>query len=237
MSEEKVEDGLANQAKIEAEATPTPTSAPTVPAELSPELAELIGEGKKYANVNVALASLPAKEAHITTLEGQITSQEQIKELLEEAKANRAKGTPAEQVGTSQTDVPAMVRHELAVDRQNQIRQDNIIKVNKAFMAKYGKESDEAFNKLAAENGMTTEAFLDLGRASPAIVLKIAGISGQTVPVGGLKTSVNTAAALTDVTPTAVSSKVENVADSEQVLQGWKNAGIRAREKLGIPQT
>ena len=234
MSEEK-EIGLANQAKVEDIIEPTAatlTSVPTVPAALSPELAELIGEGKKYATPEIALASLPAKEAHITNIEGQLKSQEAIKELLEEAKANRTKGTPAEQVGTSQTDIPEMVRHELAVDRANQARQSNIIKVNDAFVASYGDKSDEAFNKLAAENGMSTEAFLNLTRESPDIVLKIAGLSKSTTPVGGLKTTVNTTALAANTTPEEGSGLVKDPAKAEDLMEGWNNSGIKAKKKL-----
>jgi hypothetical protein len=232
MSDETL-DQVANKATEEA---PTETiSAPKEPV-LSPELQELIGEGKKYATVEAALSSIVPAQAHISNLEKQITSQEEIKELIAEAKANQTKGTPTEQAGISPVDTREIVKQELAVERQNAIRQDNLVKVNEAFKAHYGEQSDEAFNKLAAENGMSVASFLKLTGDSPDLILRVAGLNQKT-PVGGLKSSINTAALEATKTVPETSAKVEDPSKTEDVLTGWKNAGKKAREKLGIQET
>ena len=236
MADETLEE-LANKAKEEAapqappEAIVTPTAVAPV---LSPELQALIGDGKKYANVELALASLPHKEAHIEKLEAQQASAEQIKELLAEAKANnQAKGPPAESVGTSPTDVSVMVRSELAIQNQKAVWNANIIKIDTAFRGKYAEKGQEVYNKIAQENGMTVEGLNELSKAVPEVVLKLAGLSTQPAQASGsIKGDVNTEALSTTAKPEELSSVVEDPSKSNDVVKAWRNSGIKARKKL-----
>jgi hypothetical protein len=209
--------------------TPIEPVAPVIP----PELTELVGEGKKYASVDVALASLPAKEDHIKNLEEQIASQAQMKELLEEFRTNQAKGVhQPEKVGIDQTQVSEIVRQELIASETKRIRQGNINSVYSQFTAKYGDKTDEVFNQIAKDNGTSPEGLLELTRTAPEIVLKLAGFSKQAEPVTSLRSSINTDALESQVTPEPDSARVGNVGNSSEVTQGWVNAGKKAKDKL-----
>lgn len=230
--------GLANKATEEVTPVATTTEeVVTQPAALtlSPELAAFVGEGKKYATTELALASVPAKEAHISNLEQQIANHKKVEELLEEFRANQAKGTTApEKVGIDQKQVSDLVRQELASTRQAEVKQANIDRVYKQFSSKYGEKTDEIFDQVAKEHGMSPSGLLDLTRTAPDVVLKLAGFTKTPEPVSGLKSSVNTAALQDNKSTTTGSIRVNNPGNSKEVTAAWIEAGKKAREKLGI---
>ncbi len=168
MTDQTIEE-LANQAK-EEEQVVAPTSVTDTPPELSPELMEFVGEGKKYATPDIALASLPDKEAHIANLEAQISQQTQVADLLKEFKANQAKDKPVAQVGQP-VDVPELVRQELAKNAQRQQFNNNIIKVDAAFRGKFGEEGNDAYAKVAKIANLTVEQLNEITKVAPEVVL------------------------------------------------------------------
>jgi hypothetical protein len=238
MTEPTLEE-LANQTKtVETPATTDTIATFTTPA-LSPEIAALVGEGKKYATVDLALASIAPAQAHIEKLEAAANSRETVETLLEEIKINQAKGTTApEKVGLGQNDVDALINQRLAQREVHQTQTTNVDTVQDAFVSKFGVENANiAYAKVAKDANLSVLQLHEITKAAPAIVLKLAGLA-TTAPITGgkIESDVNTQSLDTNNADGTLSAKVDPklIGNSKAHAAAWQNAGVNARKKLGI---
>lgn len=208
----------------------TPTT-PTLP----PEVAEMVGQGKKYSSVEDALKSVPHAQKHIKTLE----------EELAQAKAELEKRKTAEQIlseiksGNQQTETPSgnivtpdivaqLVEQSLAQNMRRQTEAQNTNQVVSAFKAKFGEKAEEVYNTAAAESGLTVEQFNNLAKTSPALVLKLVGLDGKrndTPPVGKSFPSVRSEAQTQAPGTEHLTARVKQGASTKDLVNAWKIAG------------
>lgn len=213
--------------------TETPqASAPTATIALPSEVMTLVGDGKKYANVEEALKALPHAQAHIARLE------QEAKELREKAAQARAIDEVYEalnartQTGTEATPIPVVDESlvDKVLDRKLQalqaekMRQENLSTVSKALTEKFGEKATEVFKKKAEELGVAESFIRDIVATSSKAGLELFGLSKQEAspsasPAGG----VNTLAIKANASPPPF-KPVMGGANTKALLEAWRAA-------------
>lgn len=214
---------------------------PQAPA-FSPEVAEFVGEGKKYKSAEDALRSIPHAQTHIQRLEEELAASKAevvkaraIDELLDEM---RKQGTPQPQAASVQPSAPVDIDSavEAALERKEALllSKNNAETVINTFKATFGEQSEAQFIRLAQENGLSVAYLNNLAMTSPSAVLKLAGLTKSVQPsVPHSTSSVNPSAAFSSTQELSAKVKMTG-ASTREVLQAWKNAGLKA-EKIVNP--
>jgi hypothetical protein len=227
----------------------TPPAVPAVPAtpvtpalQVPPELADLVGEGKKYASVELALKSVAPAQRHIETIEqenarlkAELENNKTTAELLEELRGNGL-GEQRQPAKQELPDVEKIVEQALERKQAQTVAKQNTAKVISAFQETFGDKAkaEEVYIKLAAENGMSVAMLNALSANSPDAVLKLAGISKkqESVPAGKPSGTVNTQA-LNQTQSDQPSAKINMVgASSKEVTAAWRAARDIVNKKL-----
>ena len=232
MSEENI---FSSDQEPEIVANPAP-----IADALPPEVAELVGEGKKYKSAQDALKSIPHAQSHIQRLEeelaatkAEVAKAKAVDELLEELRKQPPQSTPA-QAATPQEplDINGAVEAALARKEAQLTAKANAKTVIDSFKQAYGEQSEAQFIKLAEETGLAIPYLNNLAMTSPSAVLKLAGLTKSAQPnVPHSSSTVNTQAAL-DNNKTLSSAVPVVGASSKDVLQAWRNAGEFVKQKL-----
>jgi hypothetical protein len=231
MSEESIFNGETPPV-VEPPAS-NPTS--TVPT----EVADLVGEGKKYRSVEDALKSVPHAQKHIETLEqenarikSELEKRRTAEELLEEIRngiSQPAAGTPAPTFDPN--TIESTVEQLLARKEAKRSADSNISQVVSKFQEVFGdkEKAEQEYIKIAAEAGLSVQMLNNLAATSPAAVLKLAGIgTAKQQPVGKPSSTVNTES-FSQGNTQQLSSKVPAVGSTtKDLMQAVRNA----REKV-----
>lgn len=221
------------------DAAPAVSSEPT--ANIPTEVAEFVGEGKKYKSVEDALKAVPHAQSHIQKLEDEakqlreeLAKRRTAEELLEEL---RAGGVPKEQTQQSQApsvtaeSVEQTVAKLLAQKDAQSKAQANVAKVVSAFESSFGDKAkaEEVYNRVASESGLTVQMLNSLAASSPEAVLKLAGLTGkQQAPVGKVQSTVNTES-FSQGNTSELSARVPKGATTKDLVNAWRIAG----QKIG----
>lgn len=229
----------ADQAPVVSEVE-TPSPAPV--DQLPPEVADLVGEGKKYRNAADALKSIPHAQSHIAkleeeaeTLRKEVEKARAMEDLLEEFKrqgtvpASTSPQAPAT-APKDPVDIDSKIEEILQRKQAETVAKQNANSVVEAFQKVYGTEAETRFVKLSEEVGLPVESLNQLAMTSPEAVLKLAGIAKQTA-VAKPTSSVNTAGQFNS-NQQELSAKVPLVgASTKQVLDAWRIAGEKAKQQ------
>lgn len=232
---ETIFDGATPPTDVVPPAAPSAVALPT-------EVAELVGEGKKYRTAEDALKALPHAQGHIKTLEEEakqlreeLAKRKAAEELLEEFKAS---GKFGEQ--TSQPTPPAAVNYEeiiasvLAKKEAATTAQKNISTVVSTFTAAFGDKTkgEEMYNKVAEESGLSIAALNQLAATSPEAVMRLAGITKKqdTLP-GRVQGTVN-AETFGEKPDTELSARLKPGASTKDMVNAWRVAGQKVQQQL-----
>ena len=195
MSESSIFDGSTD---------PVVQAVPVTPTVLVPtELAEFVGEGKKYSSVDVALKSIPHAQSHISTLEqenarikAELESRRTTEELLEDIRNGIAQpATVTSAPAFDQGSIETVIESLLTRKEQSRQEQSNVSTVINKFTEVFGDKAkaEEAFIKLANESGMSIPTLNKLAATSPLAVLKLAGMDTKQVATPSkIQSTVNT---------------------------------------------
>lgn len=213
------------------EVTP-PVSTPALP----PEVAELVGQGKKYATVDEALKSVPHAQNHIKTLteelqaaKAELEKRRTAEQLLDEIKSGIKTAEPPSTTPISPDSVAQMVEQALTKQQQQVVSATNVQKVRDSFSDKFGEKAEEVYIALAKDNGLSIAQMNMLSQTSPAAVLKLAGLTdAKPGVVGKLDSSVNTNGVQQNK-PSELSARVKAGASTKDLVNAWKIAG----QKIG----
>lgn len=172
---------------------PQPTAVPTQPQApvLAPEVAALVGEGRKYANVEAALASVPHAQQHIASLESE---NQTLKQQVADLQGKLEKAASLEDVVASLTanqnpnesQVPAGLDEQgvlkLLEQREAQrLAQANQVQVTNALITQFGDatKATEALQAKAAEFGVDFDYMKELAAKSPTAVLSYFNVQSK----------------------------------------------------------
>jgi hypothetical protein len=208
---------------------------PVVTKQLPPGVDQLVGDGKKYASVDVALAAIPHAQSHISNLESELavvreelSKRKTTQELLDEIKSGIPQGTTIPKVETNQDEIINIVNHTIAQKEVQRVAQDNTEQVRQVFTKQFGDNAEKIYIALAAEAGLTVEALNKLTALSPKAVLKMAGIKeSNTGNTGRIHSDVNTQALQAAKQPDIHSAKAVSF-NTKDVME----AMARARESI-----
>lgn len=175
---------------------PVQQPAPVAAPQLSPEVAAFVGEGRKYANINSALASIPHAQQHIATLEAEKAALVQENERLkgELASAKNLEDVLAKISGNPQpaqdTPIPSGLDEQAVLNlleqRDAKARSmANQVAVTNALVGKFGDDAKalEALKAKAAELGVGFDFMQDLAAKSPKAVLSYFNVESKPTPI------------------------------------------------------
>lgn len=204
------------------------------------ELAEFVGEGKKYQTVEDALKSIPHAQSHIQKLEEEmkqareeLAKRKAAEELLEEFKTQ---GMPENKAAPLDMEaLTKVVENALSAKEAQKAAQNNINTVVNAFNSKFGEKGPEQYKLLAQETGVPLEALNKLAATSPQAVFRLAGLEAKSFTPGKTSSSVNTTTMQSQ--GQALSVKVKPVgASTKELVSAWRNAGELVKQELGIKE-
>jgi hypothetical protein len=221
----------------------TPAVAPPVVAEtVPPEVAELVGEGKKYKTAADALKALPHAQSHILKIEEdnanlrrELEKAKAMEELLDEFKKQGTQqyGSPTPPAQTAPTadltDVDSVVEAILARKELERQAKQNAQVVMDAFQREFGAEAEARFVKLSQEIGMPVEQLNSLAVTSPEAVFKLAGIK-KPASVGKPTSTVNTEGNFSQPQG-ELSARVPKGASTKDLVNAWKVAGEKVKQR------
>lgn len=227
MSEETIFSGTTEATEV----TQNPAPQFTIPQ----ELAELVGEGKKYKSAEDALKSIPHAQSHIQKLEDEmkqvkeeLAKRKMTEDLLEEFKATGFKQedtTPK----TNPVDIEQVVAKVLSQKESQTIALQNQAKVVEAFNVKYGEKGEEMYNSLSKEVGMSVAELNLLASRSPQALFKLAGFESKSNVPGKTTSSVNTDG-FKQSSQDNLSAKLPKGASTKDLVQAWRNAGEKIKQ-------
>jgi hypothetical protein len=163
-------------------------------------LAELVGEGKKYATVEAALESIAPKEEHIGTLEAELAELRQKNESLETAvKALddiKAGNSKSDQTDLDPDAIARLVDSRIESKNAEKTAVQNVDTVVTAMKTKFGTadKAKEAYEAKALELGMGVETLTEIAAKSPKAVLSYFDLKPETPAPTKTEGSVNTEA-------------------------------------------
>jgi len=161
--------GVADQQIVAPDASAKPTLT------LPPELEELIGEGKKYSNLEAALKSIPHAQKHIKQLEEETADLRARKVDVEEILANMSKGSTSgdETTQIDENTVADRVIAKLTAKDQEAVKANNLQLASDTLATKVG--GIDAAAKLivakAKELGLAPTDLQRLAEKSPTAFL------------------------------------------------------------------
>ena len=200
---------MTDNTQVFDESTPAPTETKTE-STLPAELTDLVGEGKKYADVDTALKSVPAAQAHISKLEKELedmkTAQAQLevdlkaRQSVEEAlKSVGSQGkpdtTPAQQdqvQGVKPENLEGSIQAILDKNAKAAAAKQNVETVREALSKTFGDKAKEAFESKARELGLPVAELNRISAQSPQAALKLFG--EVKTPTATARSTVNTEA-------------------------------------------
>jgi hypothetical protein len=162
-----------------ASTAPGITPQVTTPA-VPQELADLVGEGRKYQSIEVALQSIKPAQDHIARLEQenatlraevvQLKADLSARETLQQTLATMATPAQAASAPTGGVDVAAQVKLVLEQERAVERTLRNTQEVEQKLTAVYGSKAAEVFAAKGRELGVD---LVQLSAQSPAAVLAL----------------------------------------------------------------
>lgn len=194
------------------------TPAPITIDKLPDDVAGLIGEGKKYATLELALKSLTPAQAHIAKLEEenrQLREAGQQAQNIEEVYAAVKERLELERVPTPQgldpASVAALVDGRIAEVTMAQKLAANEASFKAVLSETFGDKAGEKFNTTAEALGYTRAEFSELARTRPNAALKLLGVEKKAVLPKQIQSTVN---------PEAFTQRPQDPPQRKSVMQG-----------------
>lgn len=209
--------------------TPAEGAAQPVAIAVPDEVKGLIGEGKKYATIEAALASIAPAQNHISTLEqenaefkAKLESNDKLDTILQKLNqpsegAAPATTAPALNIG----DIVNAVKNDLKQEATVATKTSNRASVKSKLTEKYGEKAPEEFAKASQRLGMSPEDLTTLAETSPQAALQLIGVE-TAAPVARTTTDI-----LDGKPPVGSAPQPKTVmfgAKSSEILDAWRAA-------------
>lgn len=228
---------------FEGATTPSEPVVPPVVSTVPQELAELVGEGKKYKSVEDALKSVPHAQTHIQRLEDEMKQMKEelerrkaAEEILEEIRSGVSQGTSQPTKAELNPEVVEQTVSAILSKREAEVKaQTNVASVISNFEKAFGDKTkaQEMYLKVAEESGLSVKELNRLSATSPEAVLKLAGLNKKETPSAGkIHSTVNTVT-LNQGHQEELSARVKQGASTRDLVNAWHIAGEKVKQKLG----
>lgn len=223
---------------------PAETAVPPQQSTVPQELVELVGEGKKYKSVEDALKSVPHAQSHIQKLEEEakmlkeeLAKRKTAEELLEDMRNGVVQDIGQQtKVELNPEIVEQTVASILAKKEAQSKAQTNVASVVSSFEQAFGDKTkaQEMYLKVAEESGLSIQDLNRLAATSPEAVLRLAGLNKKlNQPAGKIQSTVNSAALNQAQQNHELSARVKQGATTRDLVEAWRIAGEKVKQKLG----
>jgi hypothetical protein len=225
----------------------------TAPAAGAPSLPdpvkELVGDGKKYASIEAALASIPHAQNHIKTLETEQAAakaklakfEQEVAELRAEqektdkldtilAKIEASRSTPSDPqaVGVDASEISRLVKTTLSEVQESAVKVANQQAANDKMLELFGEKAAEVVANKAKDLGIGIDFLQSTAQRSPKAFFELMGVTKDTTPRTGAMGSINAAALQQPAAP--MSTIVKAGASTKDMRNAWKAAGEAIRK-------
>tara|TARA_R110001599_G_scaffold169362_1_gene359309 strand:+ start:4650 stop:5351 length:702 start_codon:yes stop_codon:yes gene_type:complete len=214
------------------------TDTPPKAFEIPTEAQELVGEGKKYQSPEDALKSVPHAQKHIETLESELAEvkdelakRRTTQELLDEIKSGvQSEVNTTQTAELNQDNVMDLVNQTLSIREKKAQAELNTKSVASRFTEQYGDKAESSYNSIAKELNVSIKQLNELAATTPTLVLKAAGLTAVSAPVGNSTSDVNTEALGNKPQTDLASARVEG-GSTKDLLKAWGNAGAKVKQQ------
>jgi hypothetical protein len=205
------------------------------------EVADFVGDGKKYSSVEDALKSVPHAQKHIQTLESELAQlKEEVakrrtaEELLDEIKSGiRTSEITPQPVGLDKNELAQVVNQTIEMREAQRTAKQNADSVVAKFKDKFGDTAEQAYVTLAKESGLSVQQLNNLAATSPSAVLRLAGlVNGEPAVAAKTTSSVNTEAFSGNKQTEQRSARVKQGATTKDLVEAWRAAGEKVKANL-----
>lgn len=227
-------DSNPDQGTVVETTPPATTTAAVIP----PEVAELVGAGKKYATVEAAVAALPHAQTHISKLESELAAlredlnkRQTTQELLDALKSTGTQPAATTAKEINQDDIARLVEQVVTQKEIKKSSEANVSAVISRFKEAFGNDkARDQFLKLSQETGVSVTELNRLAALSPSVIYKLAGLNDKAPATPGKTTStVNTQ---NSQVSGEISAAVRGTS-TKDLVDAWHRAGEKVRSKLG----
>ncbi len=198
----------------------------TIPA----VVADLIGEGKKYATIEAALESIPNAQNHISTIEAEnseyknaLLTNDKLDQVLNRLNTPLVPETPATPVDTGLTaeSVSELVQQQINTMEKVNLEKANLTAVESKLRELNGENVAEVFNAKAAEVNMSPAQLTALAKVSPQAVLALfptkSGAANPTLTTDGVDLST-----VGDIGDEVAKKNIMFGASTAEVVSEWR---------------
>jgi len=210
---------------------------------------ELVGDGKKYASIEAALASIPHAQNHIKTLETEQAAakaklakfEQEVAELRAEqektdkldtilAKIEASRSTPSDPqaVGVDASEISRLVKTTLSEVQESAVKVANQQAANDKMLELFGEKAAEVVANKAKDLGIGIDFLQSTAQRSPKAFFELMGVTKDTTPRTGAMGSINAAALQQPAAP--MSTIVKAGASTKDMRNAWKAAGEAIRK-------
>ena len=222
----------------QAEATnpqATPVGEDQTKPSLPDELVEFVGEGKKYASIDVALKSIPHAQRHIQSLEEKLASSEEelgkrksAEEVLAELRDSNQSTSqqPTASEGLSEDTVSKLVAENITKFEKMKSESANLAAVDAKMKELYGEKAGDVYDQRLSEVGLSNDYVKDIAKVSPSAFFKLFGIESKKATIQSkTASSVNTASISTG--ETSRKPRLGVGATTSDMLNLWRSVGSK----------
>ena len=195
-------------------------------------VAEFVGEGKKYSDVSKALESIPHAQSHIERLEEELTqtrakleASKSVEETLSNFASQKEQDTPTSQP-VDLDKISELVDQRLVVQQQQQVQQSNVKHVVDTLSKQFGDKdkAESAFISKAAELGVDVSYLNNLAATSPKAVYALFGSESRPASQEFSKSSVNTEAFKPTNNQQKPIKSVMHGSSTSELLDAWRSS-------------
>jgi len=163
-------------------------------------VSDLVGEGKKYSDVNKALESIPHAQEHISRLEeelaaarAKIEATTSIEETLKSFQSQKEQDTPTSQP-IDPNEIDSLIEQKLTQKEVARVQSANMDSVASKLVEQFGDKdkAEEAFDNKAKELGVDVSYLNNLAATSPKAVFQLFGTNVKAQSSTATTSSVNT---------------------------------------------
>jgi len=214
---------------------PAPAATPAPQFQIPQTVAELIGEGKKYATVEKALEALKFSQDHIAKLEQENAAykenQTKVKtaeELLEEIKATARPSEPtqsAPQIDEGMID--RIVEAKITAKEKAASAKQNVDSVVSRMTKEYGDatKAEEMYISKAKELGLSIAQLNSMAAQSPTAVFSMFGLAkSEQTPAGRTHSDVNLESFNQKPSDSQPPKSIMGGASQKDLLDAWQKA-------------
>lgn len=169
-----------------AKETQNPSNtAPSQVFDLPEEVAPLVGDGRKYADVATALKSIPHAQGHIGNLENEnkllqdkisqletdLAARKSVEEVLRDVQSHNPQSTPSASLTTD--DIASLIEAKFSEQSKVAVAKQNLAKVSDTLTEQFGgaAAAAQALQEKAKALGVAPKFLKDMAQHSPDAVL------------------------------------------------------------------